>query len=81
LIRFAADSGLLKQGRVTGVMTDKGRAKVWDILDEMHERMKDQNPRTIEKLIDEAVKEAKKQGITGEPTAIRRRDAGERGKT
>ena len=63
------------------MMTDKGQATVWGILDEMHDRMKDQNPGSIEKLINEAVKEARRQGITGEPRMIRKRNVGETGKT
>jgi AbrB family looped-hinge helix DNA binding protein len=43
------------------VMVDKGKAEVWKMLDEMHEKMKDEDPQKIGTLIDEAVKEAKKQ--------------------
>ncbi len=43
------------------VMIDKGKAEVWKMLDEMHEKMKDEDPQKIGKLIDEAVKETKKQ--------------------
>jgi AbrB family looped-hinge helix DNA binding protein len=43
------------------VMIDKGKAEVWKMFDEMHEKMKDEDPRKIEKLIDEAVKETRKQ--------------------
>lgn len=43
------------------VMIDKGKAEVWKMFDEMHEKMKDEDPHKIEKLIDEAVKETRKQ--------------------
>ncbi|MGD0488091.1 MAG: AbrB/MazE/SpoVT family DNA-binding domain-containing protein [Syntrophorhabdales bacterium] len=43
------------------VMIDKGKAEVWKMFDEMHEKMKDEDPQKIGKLIDEAVKETKKQ--------------------
>ena len=43
------------------VMIDKGKAQVWKMFDEMHEKMKDEDPQKIEKLIDEAVKETRKQ--------------------
>jgi triphosphoribosyl-dephospho-CoA synthetase len=42
-------------------MIDKGKAEVWKMFDEMHEKMKDEDPQKIGKLIDEAVKETKKQ--------------------
>jgi len=44
------------------VMIDKEKAEVWKMFDEMHAKMKDEDPQKIEKLIDEAVKEARKQG-------------------
>jgi len=47
------------------VMIDKGKAEVWKMLDEMHEKMKDEDPQKIGKLIDEAVKETKKQRTAG----------------
>lgn len=43
------------------VMIDKGKAEVWKMFDEMHEKMKDEDPEKIEKLIDEAIKETRKQ--------------------
>ena len=43
------------------VMIDKGKAEVWKMFDEMHEKMKDEDPQKIEKLIDEAIKETRKQ--------------------
>lgn len=43
------------------VMIDKGKAEAWEMFDRMHEKMKDEDPQKIEKLIDEAVKEARKQ--------------------
>ena len=43
------------------VMIDKGKAGAWKMFDEMHEKMKDENPQKIEKLIDEAIKETRKQ--------------------
>ena len=43
------------------VMIDKGKAEVWKMFDKMHEKMKDEDPQKIEKLIDEAVKETRKQ--------------------
>ncbi len=43
------------------VMIDKGKAEAWKMFDEMHEKMKDEDPRKIEKLIDEAVKETRRQ--------------------
>lgn len=42
------------------IMIDKGKAKVWKMFDEMHERMRDEDPQKIEKLITEAVKETRK---------------------
>ena len=47
------------------VMIDKGKAEVWKMFDEMHQKMKDEDPRKIGKLIDEAVKETKKQRTAG----------------
>jgi len=47
------------------VMIDKGKAEVWKMFDEMHEKMKDEDPQKIGKLIDEAVKETKKQRTAG----------------
>jgi AbrB family looped-hinge helix DNA binding protein len=43
------------------VMIDKGKAEVWKMFDEMHEKTKDEDPQKIEKLIDEAIKETRKQ--------------------
>jgi AbrB family looped-hinge helix DNA binding protein len=43
------------------VMIDKGKAEVWKMFDEMHEKMKDEDPQKIEKLVDEAIKETRKQ--------------------
>ena len=43
------------------VMIDKGKAEVWKMFDEMHEKMKDEDPQKIEKLIDEAIEETRKQ--------------------
>jgi AbrB family looped-hinge helix DNA binding protein len=43
------------------VMIDKGKAEVWKMFDEMHERMKDKDPQKIEKLIGEAIRETRKQ--------------------
>jgi AbrB family looped-hinge helix DNA binding protein len=43
------------------VMIDKGKAEVWKMFDEMHEKMKDEDPQKIEKLINEAIKETRKQ--------------------
>ena len=43
------------------VMIDKGKAEVWKMFDEMHEKMKDEDPQKIGKLIDEAIKETRKQ--------------------
>lgn len=48
------------------VKTDKGAAEAWKLFDEMHEKMKDEDPRKIEKLIDEAIKETRKQRTPGE---------------
>ncbi|HOD74561.1 hypothetical protein [Syntrophorhabdus aromaticivorans] len=39
---------------------DKGKAAIWKIIAEMHEKMKDHDPQKIGKLIDEAVKETRK---------------------
>ena len=49
------------------VMIDKGKAEVWKMFDEMREKMKDEDPRKIGTLIDEAVKETKKQRTAGKP--------------
>jgi len=43
------------------VMIDKGKAEVWKMFDEMHEKMKDEDPQKIEQLIGEAIKETRKQ--------------------
>lgn len=43
------------------VMIDKEKAEVWKMFDEMHERMKDEDPQKVETLIDEAVVETRKQ--------------------
>jgi hypothetical protein len=43
------------------VKTAGGAAEVWKMFDEMHEKMKDEDPRQMEKLIDDAAKETKKQ--------------------
>ena len=42
------------------VVMDKGKAEVWKLFEEMHERMKDKNPRKMEKLIEEAVRDVGK---------------------
>ncbi len=47
------------------VMIDKGKAEVWKMFDEMHQKMKDEDPQKIGRLIDEAVKETKKQRTAG----------------
>jgi hypothetical protein len=39
----------------------RGKAEVWRMLDEMQEKMKNEEPQKIGKLIDEAVKETRKQ--------------------
>jgi predicted component of type VI protein secretion system len=46
------------------MMIDKGKAEVWKMFDEMHEKMKDEDTQKMEKLIDEAVKETRKQRTT-----------------
>jgi hypothetical protein len=38
------------------VKTAKGAAEAWKLFDEMHEKMKDEDPQRMEKLIDEAAK-------------------------
>jgi AbrB family looped-hinge helix DNA binding protein len=43
------------------IMIDKGKAEVWKMFDEMHEKMKGEDPRKMERLIGEAVKETRKQ--------------------
>lgn len=43
------------------IMIDKGKAEVWKMFDEMHEKMKDEDPRKMERLIGEAVKETRQQ--------------------
>ena len=43
------------------VMIDKGKAEIWKMFDEMHEKMKDEDPQKIEQLIGEAIKETRKQ--------------------
>jgi hypothetical protein len=43
------------------VKMDKEMAAIWKIFDEMHVKMKEYEPQKIGKLIDEAVKEARKQ--------------------
>jgi AbrB family looped-hinge helix DNA binding protein len=43
------------------VMIDKGKAEVWRMFDEMHEKMKDKDPQEVEKLIGEAISETRKQ--------------------
>lgn len=41
--------------------SDRGKAEVWKMFDEMHSKMQDEARQKIEKLIDEAVREARKQ--------------------
>lgn len=43
------------------IMIDKGKAEVWKMFDEMHEKMKGEDPRKMERLIGEAVKETRQQ--------------------
>lgn len=43
------------------IMIDKGKAEVWKMFDEMHEKMKGEDPRKMERLIVEAVKETRQQ--------------------
>ena len=43
------------------VKTAEGAAEAWKMFDETHEKMKDEDPQKVEKLIDEAVKETRKQ--------------------
>ena len=43
------------------MMIDKGKAEVWKMFDEMHEKMKGEDPQKMERLIGEAVKETRKQ--------------------
>lgn len=38
------------------MMIDKEKAKVWNIFDEMHEKMKNTDPEKTEELISKAVK-------------------------
>ncbi len=47
-------------------MICKRESRVWKIIDEMHKKMKDEDPQKIEKLIDEAVKKTRKQRTPGE---------------
>lgn len=39
---------------------DKGKAEVWKMFDAMHEKMKDEDPEKVEKLIEEAIREVRK---------------------
>ncbi len=39
---------------------DKGKAEAWKLFDAMHEKMKDEDPEKLEKLIEDAVKEVRK---------------------
>jgi AbrB family looped-hinge helix DNA binding protein len=43
------------------VMIDKGKAEAWKMFDEMHEKMKDEDPQKVDKLIGEAIAETRKQ--------------------
>jgi AbrB family looped-hinge helix DNA binding protein len=41
---------------------DKGKAEVWKMFDAMHEKMKDEDPEKVEKLIKEAIMEVRREG-------------------
>ncbi len=41
-------------------LIDKERSEAWKMLDRMHEKMKDEDPEKIERIIAEAVKEVRK---------------------
>jgi len=54
---------LIKDSEVTirpKVMVDKEKAKVWKMFDEMHNKMKGEDPEKVEKLIEEAIREVRK---------------------
>ena len=53
------------------VMIDKGKAEVWKMFDEMHEKMKDEDPQKMGEMIDKAVKETRKERTAGK---ARKRD-------
>ena len=42
------------------IFMDKGKAEAWRMFDAMHEKMKDEDPEKLEKLIEEAVKEVRR---------------------
>ena len=41
---------------------DKSKAEAWQMFDAMHEKMKDQDPEEVERLIEEAIREVRKSG-------------------
>ncbi len=41
-------------------LIDKERSEAWKMLDRMHEKMKDEDPEKIERIIAEAIKEVRK---------------------
>ena len=46
------------------VMVDKEKAEVWTMFDEMHNKMKREDPEKVEKLIEEAIRGVRKGKIT-----------------
>jgi len=46
------------------VMIDKEKAEVWKMFDEMHNKMKGEDPEKVEKLIEEAIRGVRKGKIT-----------------
>jgi AbrB family looped-hinge helix DNA binding protein len=46
------------------VMSDKEKADVWKMFDEMHNKMKGEDPEKVEKLIEEAIRGVRKKKIT-----------------
>jgi AbrB family looped-hinge helix DNA binding protein len=46
------------------VMIDKGKVEVWKMFEEMHEKMKGKDPLKMEKLIEEAVRDARRRKVT-----------------
>jgi hypothetical protein len=63
------------------VVIDKEEAEAWLMFDEMHEKMKENDPEEIEELINEAVKDTRRQRtarkVRNTVSAVRRAFAAE----
>jgi AbrB family looped-hinge helix DNA binding protein len=46
---------------------DKSKSEFWQMLDRMHEKLKDEDPEKIEKAIAEAIAEVRKKSVVKKP--------------